>query len=117
MQEKVKKFLSMLIVELDDLEDNIAALMKTSEERFNRHEITGYVWTENRALLQREINLLEMIKKEVRRLEPSEFSGIDSAREGVRRCLEEFVDIPAAIPDLIEKRMEKIQHYLRESER
>jgi hypothetical protein len=114
MREKVKKFLSMLIVEIDDLEDSFRTLMNTSDERFKQHDITGYVWTENRALLQREINLLEMTKKEVHRLDPEHLHNMEEARSTVLTTLNGFADMPAAIPDLVEKRMNKILRYIQE---
>jgi hypothetical protein len=115
MAEQVKKFLSMLRVEIEDLEDSIRTLMTTTDERFQRHEITGYVWTENRALLQREINLLELVGRRIAALRAEDMHGIHEVRETVRSQLEEFGDMPEAIPSLIEKRMEKILRYLGES--
>jgi hypothetical protein len=114
MSEQVKKFLSMLQVELEDLEDSIRTMIDTTEERFKRHEITGYVWTENRALLMREVNLLKMVRKSVAGIDPSKYGSIAEARTAVAEELKEFVDMPAAIPDLIERRIDKIVRYLRE---
>lgn len=115
MAEQVKKFLSMLRVEIEDLEDSIRTIMTTTDERFQRHEITGYVWTENRALLQREINLLDLVGRRIAALRAEDMHGINEVRETVRSQLEEFGDMPEAIPSLIEKRMEKILRYLGES--
>jgi hypothetical protein len=56
-----------------------------------------------------------MIGKELRLIDPQEITDVQSAQQTVRRKLARFIDMPEAIPSLIEKRMEKILRYLGES--
>ena len=115
MKEKIKKFFSMLLIELSDLEENMNMLIETTEERFKNHEITGYVWTENTALLKRERYLLQLIRRHViEELSPGDFSSIEEAKKAVLQIVEKQDSVPKAVPEFIDRRLEKVLRYLEE---
>ncbi len=115
MRDKIKKFFSMLLIEFSDLEDSMNMLIEAAEERFKNHEITGYVWTENTALLKRERYLLQLIRRHIiEELEPEDYSTIEEARNAVMRIVEKQDSVPQAVPEFIEKRLEKVIKYLEE---
>ncbi|MFP4268265.1 MAG: hypothetical protein ACLFQW_09745 [Spirochaetaceae bacterium] len=114
MKEKLKKFFSILLVEFTDLEDELQMLIDSTEERFKRHEITGYVWTENTALLKRELTLIRLIHKKIAELDPVEYANIEEAKRAVLETVNNQHSVPQAVPQFIEKRLEKVVRYLEE---
>lgn len=112
MNEKIRKFFGILALEFDDMREGMGMLIKLSEERFRKHEITGYVWTENTALLKREQVVVRMIAERVAALQPEQFESLEEAAEEVRRLIRGMPGIPQAVPDFIEKRIEKVMKYI-----
>lgn len=112
MKEKIRKFFAILSIEFDDIRDGLVMLMDSSEERFRKHEITGYVWTENNALMKREEKLLEIIQKRVEGLNPDDYQTLDEAVEAVRKIVRGMSGIPQAVPEFIEKRVNKVLRYI-----
>lgn len=114
MKEKLKKFFSILLVEFEDMEESFSMLIDSTEERFKRHEITGYVWTENTALLKRERTLIQLIHKRVAELDPTQYDSIEEAKQAVLKVVQDHHAVPEAVPQFIEKRMEKVLRYMEE---
>ena len=112
MKEKIRKFFAILSIEFDDIRDGLVMLLESSEERFRKHEITGYVWTENSALMKREEKLLEIIQKRVEQLNPDDYKTLDEAVEAVRKIVRGMSGIPQAVPEFIEKRIKKVLLYI-----
>ena len=112
MKEKVRKFFAILSIEFDDIKDGLTMLLDTSEERFRKHEITGYVWTENNALLKREQKLIEILHEKVQKLNPDDYETLDEAIEAVHKIIRGMSGIPQAVPDFIEKRIHKVLQYI-----
>ncbi len=114
MREKLKKFFSILLVEFSDMEDNMQMLIDSTEERFKKHEITGYVWTENTALLKRERTLIQLIHKKVEELNAGDFSSLDEAKDAVLEVVKNQHSVPEAVPQFIAKRIDKVIRYVQE---
>jgi|SRR6056297_2532874 len=112
MKEKIRKFFAILAVEFEDMQEGMGMLIDLAEERFRRHEITGYVWTENTALLKREKGVIKMLAERVAGLEPDRFSSLDEALVEVRKIIRGMPGIPQAVPDFIEKRINKVLVYV-----
>lgn len=112
MKEKIRKFFAILSIEFDDIRDGLTMLIDTTEERFRKHEITGYVWTENTALLRREQKLIQILHERVQQLNPDDYETLDEAVEAVRKIVRGMSGIPQAVPEFIEKRMHKVLQYM-----
>jgi hypothetical protein len=112
MREKIRKFFAILAVEFEDMQDGMEMLMDLSEERFRRHEITGYVWTENNALLKREKAVMKMLGQRVAELDPENFETLEEAAAEVRKIIRGLPGIPQAVPEFIEKRIKKVLAYI-----
>ncbi len=112
MREKIHKFFAILSIEFDDISDGLNMLLDTSEERFRKHEITGYVWTENSALLKREQKLIQILHERVQQLNPDDYETLDEAVEAVRKIVRGMSGIPQAVPEFIEKRINKVLQYI-----
>jgi len=114
MGEKIRKFLSILDIELEDMQEGMDMLLELAEERFKRHELTGYVWTENSALLKREKTVIKMMGEKIRKLQPEMFGTLDEAVQEVRRIIRSMPGIPQAVPEFIDRRIEKLLRYISE---
>ena len=112
MNEKLKKFFSILLVELTEMEDELNMLIDSTEERFKSHEITGYVWTENTALLKRELNLIRLIHRKIGALRPENYESIEEAKAAVLKVVNDQHSVPQAVPQFIEKRVQKVASYV-----
>lgn len=112
MREKIRKFFAIMAVEFEDMQDGMGMLIDLSEERFKRHEITGYVWTENTALLKREKAVMKMLGQRVSELNPENFKDLEEAAAEVRKIIRGLPGIPQAVPDFIEKRIKKVLLYI-----
>ena len=114
MREKIRKFFAIMAVEFEDMQDGMGMLIALSEERFKRHEITGYVWTENTALLKREKVVIQMLGKRVAALDPETFESLEDAVTEVRKIIRGMPGIPQAVPDFVEKRIKKVLLYIKD---
>ena len=112
MKEKIRKFFAILSIEFDDIYDGLTMLLESTEERFRKHEITGYVWTENSALLRREQKLIQILHERVQQLNPDDYETLDEAVEAVHKIVRGMSGIPQAVPEFIEKRINKILQYM-----
>lgn len=112
MKEKIRKFFAILSIEFDDIRDGLTMLIDTTEERFRKHEITGYVWTENSALLRREQKLIQILHERVQQLNPDDYETLDEAVAAVRKIVRGMSGIPQAVPVFIEKRLNKVLQYM-----
>ncbi len=107
-------FFSILLVELSDMEDNLQMLIDSTEERFKKHEITGYVWTENTALLKRERTLIQLIHKKIEELDTGDLDSLDEAKRAVLEVVQNQHSVPQAVPRFIAKRIDKVIRYVEE---
>lgn len=112
MKERVEKFLRILSIEISDLEEGIEVLILSTGERHSRHEITEYVWTENTALLNHELHILQIIHRQIDALSPGDFDSINSVTAVVRTMLDEREDLPKALYAFLEKKIEKVLRYI-----
>ncbi|HNY16356.1 MAG TPA: hypothetical protein PK542_07005 [Treponemataceae bacterium] len=119
MSERLRLFTKILIAELEDLEDDIAAWGRFLEEKHRREKVTEYVFLQNSALLGQE---LAGIKKMV------EAIADEPPPEGLRGCADAacirdfFVDLvrkkarqyefQRAIEQLAIKKIDKVCAYI-----
>ncbi|MDC7125153.1 MAG: hypothetical protein PQJ46_06280 [Spirochaetales bacterium] len=114
MDSKIKKYLKILTIELEDLVVDLTFNEKIIEQRLKRHEITEYVFRENVSLIKKEIIGIGKIKKLIK----TSSKGIKSI-ESFREIVENYfkVEIEAAgIPDvvmlLVNRKLDKVEKYI-----
>ena len=61
MREKLNKYLKVLKVELEDLEEDLRLLESLYNQRAQREEITHYLFLENVSLVKSEISGIDQI--------------------------------------------------------
>lgn len=95
MEWKRRLFLKIFQAEIEDLQDEIRAIEEIHRRRLETKEITGYVFQENFATLQKEILALQDIVKTI------DIEAIDSCRD-----LEECAD---RVESIIRKEIAELQ--------
>ena len=83
------RFLDILTIEIEDLENDLIDLIQLAQQRLQRREITNYVFLENRSLLLNELACLKTVVSTLR--------GLDTSR---------YVDIKDMVAD-VEQRIHK----------
>jgi len=116
VKEKVEKFLSILKIELLDVEEDIAALQEFYKQREKNREITSYVLLGNVAVIQREIRAIKRIVDKMEDISPESYSTLDelvSDLEGKFR--EQLIDgqVPNTIFDILKRKLLKVAEYVR----
>ena len=115
MKDLLRRFLGILKVELEDLEDDIADLLELCQRRKNHQEISDYVYQENKTLLLNEIAALKSLIHSL--------DGLDTGRFVTQQQMFEEVDqlihartresaFPEAVYSLVKRRLDKVAQYL-----
>ena len=112
---RVKKFLAVLRVELEDLEEDLSVLKNLYGERDQRREITHYACLENVALVQEEISGIADIVRSMESIDPSKYSSLEELvadLEELCRCRIKESDFPKAVYALVQRKLEKVLRYV-----
>lgn len=118
MRERVSKFLRILKIELEDLEEDINTLAELTEERRQQHTITEYVSLENISLLRQEFS---GIKAVVDRLDSIQLDPNQSFQEFVDSLKEQIKQVviasayPNAVNIFIERKIQKVADYFEQN--
>jgi len=113
MKDKLRKFFKILEIEFQDLEDALETYRDALESRYEKKEITEYVYKENNALLNREIGDIRIIKENVAELSGEEYADLDEAAARVVEIIENFKDFPPVVHRYMERKVEKVLEYVR----
>lgn len=115
MKHLLRRFLGILKIELEDLEEDIEDLVEVCQRRKDHHEISDYVYQENKTLL---LNEIAAVKSLVHRLD-----GLDTGGFATQQQLFDEVDrliqaktresaFPEAVYSLVKRRLDKVAQYL-----
>ena len=117
MKSKIMKYLQILKVELEDIEEDLRTMRELNIVRKQNREITDYVCLENMSLLKKEIYGLEILEKAVDQIDPNAFESLDDCV----LYLEDFFkskiaekDLPEAVYYFVGRKLKKIQGYVEE---
>lgn len=119
MNNPAAAFITILEIELKDLEDDIQLIMADYEVRRNHEEITNYVYLENLALLKKELFDVDGVLHRLRQMDPGEFG---SSREIIDLLLKDLRNkvkrqlIPPVLLSMVERKFDKVSRYLAESD-
>lgn len=111
----VSKYLAVLRVELEDLEEDLTILKNLYDERDRRKEITHYTCLENVALVQEEIAGIADLVRSMEGIDPTRYSELDELISDIRRLSRQRVeesDFPKAVLTLVERKLDKVRRYV-----
>jgi hypothetical protein len=116
VKEKKLKFIRILNSELDDLAEDIEQLMGTYKERYEKGEISNYVYLENNALLKNEISCLKNFAQLTMHIELDRFETLEELYAFVemefKRQLKEGC-YTHAIEGVVERKLQKVLNYVK----
>ena len=115
MLKKREAFLKILCIELEDLDDDIQALILECEDKHCNEEISNYVFLENLAVLRNELFGVESFLVDVKSIKPEDYENIDLLIEDLMKKLEARIHekgIAHSIVNLINRKMEKVKKYI-----
>jgi len=114
MDNKTRKYLKLLKIELEDLIIDLEFGEEVMAKRLEDHEITEYVFMENIGLLKKEVLGIEKLKKVVE-AEGSDDKSIDD----LKALLEVYftreikaAGLPNVVSLLVKRKLEKISLYM-----
>ena len=114
MPEK-KKFISMLIIELDDFLEDLSHMRDVHKLRYSQKEISEHVYKENNATLVEAQDGIEKIQQFLLNLKYDQFNNPEELAHHIKKELNRvFTD--CAIPQMdqvfLNKKIDKILKYL-----
>lgn len=115
MGNSCSHYIKLFKVELEDMIDDIEAYEVIQKDRFERKEITEYVYKENDALFIDEKTCLSYLIKE---LDKSAYDAISDLEDLIDRIGTDFHayiqkhNFPEAIEPILYRKMEKARAYL-----
>ncbi|WP_319561175.1 hypothetical protein [Marispirochaeta sp.] len=115
MQERVGKFLRILKVELEDLEEDINTLAGLTDKRRQDRAITEYVHMENISLLKQEFAGIKKIVDELDNVELVEQETFTDFIARLKQRTQEIIHnsaYPDAVYLFVERKIDKVADYI-----
>ena len=115
MELKLAKYLKVLKIELEDLEEDLEVMKELYDRREQRNEITDYVFLENVALLKTEIAGVESLVKSIDDIPVDQFSHLDEFVDYVDALFRERTEhsgYPEAVYALVKRKLSKVSRYI-----
>ncbi|MBN2736941.1 MAG: hypothetical protein JXR70_08180 [Spirochaetales bacterium] len=111
----IKKYLRILQIELEDLEEDINFLIETHQKRVNSKEITQYVFNENLAVLKNEIFAVERFEKMAAEIKSDDYNTIEDFIADLKiRYKKRLKDsgLAEAVYPLVERKLDKVYKFV-----
>jgi hypothetical protein len=127
MQRIRRRFLKLLVIEMESLKEELEIIIGTLDERLRNHEITDYVRNENFAVLRNEVlGVQECIRNCAESelsdggtsdggTELSEAQSVEELAETIKSCMRRRLEDHGYVPavyNLVDRRVDKIAAYL-----
>jgi len=113
------RFLDILSLEIEDLENDILDLVRLTEDRLERHEITNYVFLANKGVLLNQLACLKTLMSTLRNLDTRGYADVKElvadVERRIRGCIEAS-EYPQAVFSLVKRRIDKVYRYLTQEE-
>ena len=117
MKEKIGKFLSILKIELEDLEQDLVSLEDSYRQKWEEDKISNYVFLENMAVLREELTGIHKILGDLTTVNSSSFSNIDEFIEHILTIIKENrknIDLPEGVYRLLRRKIMKVRNFILE---
>ena len=115
MKDLLHKFVSVLRIELEDLEEDIQDLIDICQKRKDSKEITNYVYLENKSLLVSEISGIKELLNSISALDTGNFHSIKEMFQEIDRLIQvrtRECSFPEAVYSLVKRRLDKVVTYI-----
>jgi len=115
MPEK-RKYLRILDLELQSLEEDIGLLIDDYKRRKEKGEITNYVLLENLALLQSQMNGIASFRRLLASVDPESHPDLDALVRDIHSRIKAIMDrssFPESLYPLVLRRLAKVAQYVK----
>ena len=118
MSVRTEKFLTILILELKDLIDDLKTVLESIENRHINEEISNYIYSENKAFRSNELEGLTHYITTLETLDPRSFRSrkelVDYLYEEINKAIRQQ-GYPAALRLLVKKKIQKVDSFMKEA--
>lgn len=117
MLKERQAFLTILLIELDDLEQDIQLLKKHYKEKHDEHKLTDYVFLQNAALMHEELFGIESFREEISHIDVSEYISLEDLINDLNSRIKQRVEkqgIPNSFLVAMNRKIEKVRRYIKE---
>lgn len=118
MKEKLKKYLKILAIELEESLEYLEYLLEVHRFREGKGEITHYVYLENVTVLTNELSGMKNFLKIVKSLKADNFQDLESLILYLEKEAVESVkhfDYPEAVHIMCQRKLEKVKRFVLEN--
>ena len=115
MRAALDKFVSIFRIELKDLEEDIKDLLQILEQRKLDHQITNYVYMENKGLLLNEISCVHDLLDQLGDVDANQSENVEALIADIRTRLDSRItdcSFPDAVHSLVQRKLEKVCTYV-----
>lgn len=119
MDQRNRRFLKIVTVEIDDIQDDLELLVNTLTQRYQDGAITEYVYNENLAFLRHEMRGSRSVREAVASIDPSCCEDLDALVAHIKERVKEHVhnhDLAKAIELMVDRKLDKVHDYVKQSE-
>ena len=116
MKDILHRFIGILRIELEDLEEDINDLLELCQKRKNHDEITTYVYLENKSLLLNEIAGIKSLINSLGDLDTGRFPCQEVMFQEIDRLIRSRTRdcaFPEAVYGLVKRRLDKVIQFLK----
>lgn len=115
MSTQNEKFLQVLRIELDDLQDDIDHLIAQCSAECERRKVSHSVCLENLAQFRNELLGLDSFREILDRTVPASFPTLDKLMEFLKKAFHDEIlrcDLVPCVADFVERKMAKVARYV-----
>ncbi len=114
MKHKIERYLKILKIELEDLENDISFSEELLRQKHDEHKITDYVFLENLSTFKSELLGIREMENEIDNL-IDKYDSLDDLVKDVYKFFEDKVrdaGLPEVVFVLIKRKLDKVYQYL-----
>ena len=117
MKYKIPKYMKVLKIELEDLEEDLLVMAEIYHQREQKDEITDYVFLENLSLLQSEIAGIDTMLSSLNEIDIEKFTTLAELVEFVDQNFRKKTDaanFPESVYALVKRKLTKVSKYIQD---
>lgn len=114
---KIDKFIRVLKVELEDLEQDLISVEESYRHKWEEEEISNYVFLENMAALREELGGIHKILGDLASVDAGSFKDIDQFVDHFLKLIKDNrdnVDLPEGVYRLLRRKIMKVRNFILE---
>ncbi len=119
MRKLLHKFISILRLELEDLEDDVCDLIELLEKRKDSREITNYVYLGNKGVLMNDIACIKELLDDIATIDAYKYKSVEVMIEDVETIIEKKIRegaFPEMMHNLVQRKFDKVKKYIMQSQ-